>query len=474
MSRDYTQDQIIGSAVDGVNVSRQASEAISLASQDHIFGRSMVEVQKIREFVGSPENILGNHMTKHGEIAEHVEVGITNARSYLQGEEQRATFEGVGRTAPTDYMLDDLEVQSKFYNGASNSLEGIIKHLEKYEEYTKNDAFFHIPKDQYSIINKLVNGDAVEGVSQKAIDRIKTKVHKIEVGTGRDFNEVVKPGISDYAEVQQGSIHKTLDVHEKELGKQNDQIKDKIVEDHTPNLADGLKAGVAGAAVGGALRFAAGLYCHYKNGKNPFKGDLTPDDWKKLGVDTGKGALAGAVTGSAIYALTNYASLSAPFAAAIVSASKNVDFLYNDYMQGVITCDEFMDMGLIVCAESAMVGIATVAGQTLIPIPMLGAVIGSVAGQLMIYFISKDSGNTVSQVRSELKGFTEHLEETHKKLLKTMLDEFNGLGDLTDIAFDLTNNCSLLNRSIELSLAYGVDENKILKNEKDIDKYFLE
>lgn len=38
------------------------------------------------------------------------------------------------------------------------------------------------------------------------------------------------------------------------------------------------------------------------------------------------------------------------------------------YQRGEIDLNEFTDLGLIVCAESAIVGAMTIAGQTLIPV----------------------------------------------------------------------------------------------------------
>lgn len=39
---------------------------------------------KVRDFIASPNTILGSTGTKHGEIAEQVEVGVRNARQALE------------------------------------------------------------------------------------------------------------------------------------------------------------------------------------------------------------------------------------------------------------------------------------------------------------------------------------------------------------------------------------------------------
>lgn len=474
MALTNVKDQAFGSFVHNINEQRHAAEIVKLLRQDHNYSRALNEVYKVREFVGKPENILGSQSTKHGEIAEQVEVGISNARSYIQGGEQVATFDGVGRLAREDYIVNGLEVQSKFYNGINNTLgKGVIGHLDKYPDFTNNDGFYHIPKDQFEIVEKVLKGEYVEGLNSKSIAAIKANVAEIENRTGQSFTEVIKPGVSEYPEVQQGTVHKTLDTHEKDIDSQNNEIKKEINDAHQASLVEGLKATGVAAAVGASLSLGIGIYKHYKEGKNVFKGDLSAEDWKALGIDTAKGALVGGVTGASVYAMTNYANLSAPFAAAVVSASKGLMSLQSNYRNGDISLDEFTSMGLIICAESSIVGLATAAGQALIPIPVLGAVIGSLAGQMMINLLGKDSGKTISALHKEMDAFIADLDTKYQHVVKTILDEFKLLGDLTEAAFDFELNFSLLTRSVKLAKAYGVAEDRILKNIEEVDDYFL-
>ena len=59
-----------------------------------------------------------------------------------------ATFEGVGRTVATDYKVHGVDVQSKYINGANNSLSHVLKHMEdyigNYEAFGK-DGYYVIP-----------------------------------------------------------------------------------------------------------------------------------------------------------------------------------------------------------------------------------------------------------------------------------------------------------------------------------------
>ena len=111
-------------SLDAANRSSDLADALS--SQDRAFMAAMREMQVVRDFVGTPENILGSAMTKHGEIAEQVNVAIIRARDILLGHAPTATFEGVGRFAPTDYRVDGVDIQSKYHNGLRNTLDGVL------------------------------------------------------------------------------------------------------------------------------------------------------------------------------------------------------------------------------------------------------------------------------------------------------------------------------------------------------------
>ncbi|WP_136796206.1 hypothetical protein [Desulfosediminicola ganghwensis] len=472
--RDHLiRDQVSAMVVDSINDHRVQSKLASQQAQDDAFQAAQEQINIVRDFVGNPDKILGSELTKHGEIAEQVEVGIRNARSALHQEEMTATH-APNRTAPEDYLIDGTAVQSKFINGASKNLDHVMEHMDKYANFGRDGSYYHIPKDHHETIMKVMNGESVEGLSPKSINAIREKVQEIESRSGIPFNEVVKPGVSDYAEVQQGKVHETLDNHEKQLDAENKEIKDQIAQDHQASLAEAAKAAAIAGAVGGAVSFSAGLYSKYKQGKNPFKGDLTAEDWKDLGVSTLKGTAGGAVAGGSIYLLTNYAALPAPFAGAVVSAAKGVGSLWQDYHAGTIDAEEFMNLGLVVCAESAIVGLATAAGQTLIPIPVLGAVIGSLAGKMLVEFTADKDGQLVEQMKAEMDAFLAKLNEAQQKVVAAINAEYDRLGKLTEAAFDFgRNEALLLQASADLAKAYGVEERLVIATHSQLDDFML-
>lgn len=238
--------QIIAGVVAADNLTRVRELEQALSSQDRALADALRQVKQVHDFIGSPEHILGNPQTKHGEIAEQVEVGIRNARDLLHQRNLSATFDGVGRTAPADYRVDNVDVQSKFVNGVGKNLDHVLDHMKQYDYFGRNGSYYHIPKDQYEVIQRISQGETVEGLSHSTVQRIQQKIREAEQLSGKPFHEVVKPGGSEYSEVQQGRIHDTLDGHERELRNSQKKLKEDIRLGHQPNIGEMAKVAAQG------------------------------------------------------------------------------------------------------------------------------------------------------------------------------------------------------------------------------------
>lgn len=474
MKANSVLDQVHSATVDYVNQNRIADKIQKVIQQNNYLDKAIHEINKIREFVGSPANILGNPLTKHGEIAEQVEVGITNAQSILNGGSIRATFEGVGRTAPEDYLIDGIAVQSKFINGANNTLSHVLDHLKKYQSFSNDGGYYNIPKDQFEIINKIYNGNEITELNEKTINAIRTKIIEIEQSTGKPFHEVIKPSISTYGEVQQGKIHETIDNHQQNLEAENEKKIEKIEQDHKPTFKEGIKVAGIAAGISATFSLGTGLYYKYKKeNKNIFNGDLTIEDWKELGLDAAKSGAIGGVSSLAIYGLTNFSGLSAPLAGAFVSASKGISSLAADFYTGNITFEEFQVNTIFLCADSAGVSLAALAGQTLIPIPIAGAIIGSLAGKFACNILFEEDKELAQKLEESLQDLTNKVDSIYQDIIHKINTDFEKISNLQQWAFNTNNNLDLVEASIQLAYAYGVEDNKIIKNEQDLENFLF-
>lgn len=466
------RDQIVGVAVQHLNEVREASKDAALNAQELLLEKALEQVDGARAWLLDPSKLLGSEGAKHGEFAEIVEVQIRNAYSIVDGNDPVATFEGTTRTGAADFFVDGQAFQSKFYGNISQGLRAFVEHLEKYPDMAE-DGGLMFPSDKYETVMRVLNGEETE-LADKSQRAIREWAGKIEELTGKKFEEAVTPSISTYSEVQLGVAHDTLDAHEAELDDINSDHKEQIELDHGPSWAGAAQAAAVAGAVSGVITTGMALYTKAREGKNVFRGEFTADDWKDVGFAGAKGFGAGAVTGGAIYGLTNYAGMAAPFAAAVVSAGKGLATLTNEYMAGEISSEEYFDLGMCLCAESAIVGLATAAGQTIIPIPVLGGIIGSISGKMMLQLAQGLDAKHMESLRAEMDSFLASLDRTYQRVVDEINAEFDKLGKLTDAAFDFDLNYQLaLSASVDLAIAYGVPEEKILRSVNDIDDFML-
>lgn len=175
------------------------------------------------------------------------------------------------------------------------------------------------------------------------------------------------------------------------------------------------------------------------------------------------------IADSEIY-LTNNHSLQVPFVGTIVSAAIDVASLVRDYIAGNIKIDEFFNSGLAVCANSAISGLVKVAGQILIPIPILGEVISSFVGK--IFAIGKGE-EIAKRMRQDMKDFMSKIDTAYQEVIRRINAEFDRLGKLTEAAFDFERNINLVAASIDLARGYGVPEKDIIHNHDELDAFMM-
>ena len=263
------------------------------------------------------------------------------------------------------------------------------------------------------------------------------------------------------------------------LAETNEDLKDQVRAEHRPTLAGAATAAAIGAAAGGGVSFAQAVWDKYKDGKNPFHGDFSVEDWKEIGVTTVKGAGGGAVAGGALYLLTNATELSAPFAGALVSALIGVGRLVGHYRAEKIDGTQFVNLSLLVASDAAIVVMASMAGQTLIPMPMLGAFIGSIAGKLVASAIRKGFGDIDPELAEHVDAYETQaiarLDDTLQTELERLDSWFGSLANLARIAFDEATNSELrLAASVRFAEAVGLPNHQILRSTSDIDTFMLE
>ena len=251
--------------------------------------------------------------------------------------------------------------------------------------------------------------------------------------------------------------------------------RDAAYQDSKPTVAEGMKATVVGAAVEGTTAFVQTVIRKRQSGKK-IK-DFDRSDWIDIAADSGKGTAKGGIRGASIYFLTNYTATTPSLASAITTAAFGVAEQAHLLRKGEVNEAEFIENSELLCFDASVSAISAFAGQVLIPVPVIGAIIGNAVGT-MLYQIGKDS---LSQRENKfIEGYLKELAELDKKLESEYRQNVERMNrcyaeylELVMCTFDPDVE-KALDGSAALAKRLGVPDEEILDSYDKIAGYFLD
>lgn len=437
-----TQEQAVAAWIEFRNVLRLQELAEKLANQDINFEAAIAELQKLKIFVSDPTHILGSIKQKHGEIAEHVQVAFMNAEQRIVGQAASHTFDGVGRLAPEDYLRFGKMVQSKFYMGVSGTLTAIADHLGTYPWFLDEGGSYDIAKNHYNELMRIYNGGAAGAALTDSDRKLYEAIKEWEALHNVKFDKVVHPSVVNYDDVQLDTVHNTIQQEEAKIEEKDQQQREQAHAEAQPTLKEGVKVTVTAALLEGGVAFVIGVYKKKKAGKKI--AEFTKEDWKELGIDTGVGAGKGAIRGGTVYVLTNFASVPAPMASAMVTATLGMLAQAYKFNNGDITAEEFVDASEAICLDVTMSAVSSMLGEILIPIPVLGAIIGNTVGMFMMNiarsYLSAEEQKLIEAYQKEMSALKNQLDAEYKELIEKLEAELEKFDSLAALAFDADVN----------------------------------
>ena len=294
----------------------------------------------------------------------------------------------------------------------------------------------------------------------------------------------MKSSALDYKDAQKNSIHSLIDSEEKNIRKtvrlkQQELNKKRLVaQKHAlPNLKEANKVARNAAFLQGGLALMSTVYGKYKEGKNIF--EFEQSDWLDCGLDTAEGVVKGAISGYSIYGLTNVFGISAPNASALVMATYGMIDIILKYRSTEITQDEFMNLLTLNVMDASFATIGACIGQAMIPIPVLGSIVGSITSSI-IWEIGKGilnerEQNIIQDYRENLNSYIKTLDENYLVIYNEIIEKYKKLGEIQAYSFDLSINTKLrFEYSIDLAESLEIEDNKILHDLSEIDNFFLD
>lgn len=474
-----TQEQAVAAWIDQLNQLRLDELLAKLADQDINLEQALAELQKMKAAIDDviktkTGKMRGNTKGVHGFIAEIAEVYIQNARNLIKGLD--ASCKWINDNGPADILRNSTEIQQKFWQSKGHfGLEAIKAHFEKYPDFLQKGGKYQIPKDFYDELQRILSLSQEEAAKESAQTyRLWKWVQAFFKNNPQISMDAIEPSVNSYSAVQAGKIDETIEEETEKIKAEDKNRRKEAYEASKPTLQEGVKAAGVSAAMEGGMAFCLGVWKKRKQGK--YLAEFTAKDWQEVGIDVAKGTLQGGIRGGAVYAMTNFTATPAAVANALVTASFGVAAQAYQLQQGNITADDFIVNSEVLCLDVSVSAVASMFGQTLIPVPVLGAIIGNIAGMFM-YQIAKDNLSEKEQtlIRSYQESFAllnQALDKRYHTLLAMLEKELKRFSSVLELAFDLDINIAF-DGSIALADYVGVTPEKVLRNKRDIDQYFL-
>ena len=465
-----TQEQGVAAWIDYLNQLRIQELLSKLAAQDMNLEQALAELQKMKVNIAALiESNRGGAKGIHGFIAETAEVGIENARNLIKGLD--AVCKWINDNGRADILKNGVEIQLKFVrSGGHFGLEAVRAHLKDYPDFIRNGGKYQLPKDFYDDLQKILalsQEEAAKGPTSTY--RLWKWVHSFFEETGISPDDL-EASVLDYSAAQVGKIDKTIQQEENNIRAEDQRRRNDAYEASKPTLQEGVRAAGVSAAMEGGTTFCLGVWKKRRQGRR--LSAFTAEDWKDVGIDTAKGA----IRGGAVYAMTNFTATPAAVANAFVTAAFGVTGQGIKFRRGEISAEEFVENSEILCLDVSISAISAMLGQAAIPIPVLGAMIGNVAGMFM-YQIAKDNLSEKEQMlirdyQESFAALNQTLDKRYHALLAMLKKELEKFSSMLELAFDPDVNIAF-DGSIALAEYVGVTPEKVLRNKQDIDQYFL-
>lgn len=474
------QEQAVAAWVNYLNQLRLDQLVAALRQQDVNLRDALESVDEaITEIKQVVTSNRGGLKGMHGFIAEVAETGVGNARSQILGGNK--VYQWVDDNGPFDLMRDGVAIQQKFYAaGGSFGLGAVSEHLRRYPDFIESGHRYQIPNDHYEVVRRLylmprdeaakVLSRSGEGPSYRDWQRVQTFFEDGSV----PFDSL-EPSHLEYREVQQGTYEVTMASEKESLAEADQAQRDSSYLKSKPSLRQGAQVALTAAVMEGSATFVLAVAEKRRSGRKLSK--FTNDDWTAIASETGFGFAKGGVRGVSIYTLTNFTATSAATASALVTAAFGVAEQANKLRRGEITEQEFIENAETVSLEAAVSALASLIGQTVIPIPVLGAVIGNTVG-IVIYravssSLSKREAELIERYLVEQRELDERLAAEYQELVDQLDGAMSEYVELLGRAFSPDLRVAL-EGSVYLALELGVASEEVLDSNEKVMAYFLD
>ncbi len=377
---------------------------VAYGGKDNETGTELVRgLKDIAKSKINPDFKESNIKQQSGFSAEVKSTARQNAENIInKNSDRKVRSDDLGSV--NDQLYDHFEIdakgniisgsgtQMKFVGSTPKAAFNKLKN-KSFDKYFENDVPIEVPSDFY---------DGMKEEAQKQIDDLKAQLNSPIVKADKQKTAELKSKLNKCEKIKKSIKKSNVSNDEARLARLNPKLstaQDIAKVSHSA----GKEAATLGAAVGGSVSII-------KNTVALVKGDIEADEaFKNVAIDTVSSATVSYGTGfvgSTVKGLMQnsksgilQAASKTALPAMIVTASLELTKIMSKYINGEIDgvqCFEQMGESGVSMVSSAM--FATI-GQVAIPIPVLGAVIGSMVG----YAVATASYGTILNAAKEKK-----------------------------------------------------------------------
>lgn len=472
-----TQEQAIGSWINYINNLRIQELVNNISNQNNNLNNAINTLKNTSSIINREiiSTNRGGQLGIHGFIAEVAECGINNAKEQVIGNKNNCIW--INDNGPTDLILNGMNIQQKFC--ISNfSLNAVTEHLKMYPDYIKNGGKYMIPKNHYEKIKYLLSLSEKEAyktlssTSENTINEWRI-VHNV-FEKGNISLKDLTPSNFEYGDVKKEKIYSSLQKEKTKIMAKDKKIRVKYYEESKPTFREASNVANVSATLEGGTAFVTSILNLKNTGKRVSQ--FTEEDWKFVAKETGIGLLKGEVRGYTVYGLTNFANTPAALANAICTSSFGIAEQLFLLRKNKIDEKQFLSNSEVLCLDATVSALSSVIGQVLIPVPVLGTIIGNSVGMLIFENIkttlNKKEYEMLSNYIKELDCLKFTLEKEYQIEVEMLQKELNKFINILINAFNPDYELAL-EGSVELARLNGISEEDILKNINDIDNYFM-
>ena len=184
----------------------------------------------------------------------------------------------------------------------------------------------------------------------------------------------------------------------------------------------------------------------------------------------------GGICGGAVYWLNNYTVTPSSVTSALVTASFGVAECAHRFRSGVLSEIEFIESSEIAYLDASVSAFSSFVGQAVIPVPILGALVGNAVGTTVYEsgkdFYGKREAELLAHYAQELKALDTELDCEYVACINSLRENMSACIRLLEKAFS-PNVVMAFSGFGELAASLNVPEDEILHAREEGDDFFL-